>query len=239
MTPRFIVLALAFALVATVTFASGESDQPAAAAEKEMVLDPSTGEMVTAPEYGGTIRPIVALKPEGIDPYYRYTAGFWIGLVNETLGIGDWTFDRSVFAFDTLYMPDEVLTGHLAESWETPDPLTYVFKLRDDVFWHDKAPVNGRRLTAHDVEYTWQRVLGLSGGEPSADIAGVGDLAKIPFDSITASQRLHRGIQVEPAESCRLEVHARGRTYVRYRPRGGRAIWGHSRLAQCGRDGAL
>ena len=187
MTPRFIVLALAFALVATVTFASGESDQPAAAAEKEMVLDPSTGEMVTAPEYGGTIRPIVALKPEGIDPYYRYTAGFWIGLVNETLGIGDWTFDRSVFAFDTLYMPDEVLTGHLAESWETPDPLTYVFKLRDDVFWHDKAPVNGRRLTAHDVEYTWQRVLGLSGGEPSADIAGVGDLAKIPFDSITAT----------------------------------------------------
>ena len=186
MTPRLMLLPLAFALVATVTFASAEGEE-AAAAEKEMVLDPSTGEMVTAPEYGGTIRPIVALKPEGIDPYYRYTAGFWIGLVNETLGIGDWTFDRSVFAFDTLYMPDEVLTGHLAESWETPDPLTYVFKLRDDVFWHDKAPVNGRRLTAHDVEYTWQRVLGLSGGEPSADIAGVGDLAKISFDSITAT----------------------------------------------------
>ena len=69
MTPRLMLLPLAFALVATVTFASGESDQPAAATEKEMVLDPSTGEMVTAPEYGGTIRPIVALKPEGIDPY--------------------------------------------------------------------------------------------------------------------------------------------------------------------------
>ena len=154
MTPRLMLLPLAFALVAT-TFASpaGEDDAAAAAAEKEMVLDPSTGEMVTAPEYGGTIRPIVALKPEGIDPYYRYTAGFWIGLVNETLGIGDWTFDRSVFAFDTLYMPDEVLTGHLAESWETPDPLTYVFKLRDDVFWHDKAPVNGRRLTARGISF--------------------------------------------------------------------------------------
>ena len=188
MTPRLMLLPLALALVATVTFASpaGEDDT-AAATEKEMVLDPSTGEMVTAPEYGGTIKPIVALKPEGIDPYYRYTAGFWIGLVNETLGIGDWTFDRSVYAFDTLYMPDEVITGHLAESWETPDPLTYVFKLRDDVFWHDKEPMNGRRLTAHDVEYTWQRVLGLSGGEPSADIAGVGDLAKIPFDSINAA----------------------------------------------------
>ena len=52
---RIGLLTLALALVATVTFASGESDQPAAAAEKEMVLDPSTGEMVTAPEYGGTL----------------------------------------------------------------------------------------------------------------------------------------------------------------------------------------
>ena len=160
---------------------------PAVVAAQKMVKDPSTGKMVTAPEYGGTIRPIVNIKPEGIDPYYHYTAGSWISLVNETLGIGDWTFDRSVYAFDTFYMPDEVITGHLAESWETPDPLTYVFKLRDDVFWHDKAPVNGRRLTAHDVEYTWQRLLGLSGGEPSADIAVVSELARIPFDSVTAT----------------------------------------------------
>ncbi len=47
--------------------------------------------------------------------------------------------------------------------------------------------MNGRPLNAHDVEYTWQRLLGLSGGEPSLDIAVVGDLAKIPFDSVTAS----------------------------------------------------
>ena len=37
---------LAFALVATAAFAAGESDSDeAAAAEQEMVLDPSTGEM--------------------------------------------------------------------------------------------------------------------------------------------------------------------------------------------------
>ncbi len=47
--------------------------------------------------------------------------------------------------------------------------------------------MNGRPLNAHDIEYTWQRLLGLSGGEPSPDIAVVGDLAKIPFDSVTAS----------------------------------------------------
>ena len=170
MTPRLMLLPLALALVATVTFASGESDQPAAAAEKEMVLDPATGKMVTAPEYGGTIRPVVNFKVEGIDPYYVYTAGIWVSLVNEKLGIGDWAIDRSVFAYDTLYMPDEVITGQLAESWENPDPLTYVFKIRDDVFWHDKAPVNGRQLTAHDVAYSFDRLLGLSGGEPGLDV---------------------------------------------------------------------
>ena len=37
MTPRLMLLPLAFALVATVTFASGESDQPAAAAEKDLL----------------------------------------------------------------------------------------------------------------------------------------------------------------------------------------------------------
>ena len=49
-------LAVLFGLVLTVTglWASpaGE-EQPAAAMEKEMVTDPTTGKMVTAPEYGG------------------------------------------------------------------------------------------------------------------------------------------------------------------------------------------
>ena len=154
MTPRLMLLPLAFALVATVTFASpaGEDDAAATATEKEMVLDPSTGEMVTAPEYGGTIRPVVNFKVEGIDPYYRYTAGVWIGLVNQKLGFADWAIDRDVYDYKTTYLPDRAVVGGLAESWENPDPLTYVFKLRDDVFWHDKAPVNGRQLTAHDFE---------------------------------------------------------------------------------------
>ena len=186
MVSKSFSIALAFALVATVAFAGGgsDSDSSAATAEREMVRDPSTGEMVTAPEYGGTIRGVVSGKPEGIDPYFGTTPGGWIGLVNEKLGIGDWAFDRSVFDYRSLYLPDEAITGHLAESWENPDPLTYVFKIRDNVFWHDKAPVNGRQLTAHDVAYTWQRLLGLGGGEPSPNLRWVGSLG---WDSITAA----------------------------------------------------
>ena len=187
MTPRLLFLPLVFALVATVTFAAGEGEE-AAAAEKEMVLDPSTGEMVTAPEYGGTIRAVINFKPEGIDPYFRYSAGAFIGLVNEKLGVGDWAIDRSKVGYTTLFLPDEALVGQLAESWERPDPLTAVFKIRDGVFWHDKAPVNGRQLTAHDVAYSWQRLLfGVDGGEPSPDCPGGFDICNIKWESVAAT----------------------------------------------------
>ena len=162
---------------------------PAVVVAQKMVKDPSTGKMVTAPKYGGTIRPIVNFKPEGIDPYVRYSAGAWIGLVNEKLGIGDWAIDRSKVGYTTLFLPDEALTGQLAESWQTPDPLTAVFKIRKGIKWHNKAPVNGRPLTAHDVAYSWQRLLfGVDGGEPSPDCqAGGFDICTIKWESVTAT----------------------------------------------------
>jgi peptide/nickel transport system substrate-binding protein len=48
---------------------------------------------------------------------------------------------------------------HLAESWEEPDDLTYVFHLRRGVTWHNKPPLNGRELVADDVKFTFDRFL--------------------------------------------------------------------------------
>src|SRR5919197_2492501 len=48
---------------------------------------------------------------------------------------------------------------HLAERWEAPDDLTYVFHLRHGVTWHNKPPVNGRELVAEDVKFTFDRFL--------------------------------------------------------------------------------
>ena len=43
----------------------------------------------------------------------------------------------------------------LAESWEhSEDGLTWTFRLRDDVRWHD-----GTLFTAHDVEFTFDRII--------------------------------------------------------------------------------
>ena len=136
-------------LTATGLWASAAGEQePAAAMEKEMVMDPSTGEMVTAPEYGGTFT--FANRGCGttfyIDSWFGGFAGSTQAGVTEKLGIAMWEIDRDVFNLQSGYVPLSVVTGSLAESWEQPDPNTYIFHIREGVHWHDKAPMNGREL---------------------------------------------------------------------------------------------
>ena len=40
------------------------------------------------------------------------------------------------------------LGGAFAEKWEQPDPTTLVLHLKQNNFWQDRAPVNGRQATA-------------------------------------------------------------------------------------------
>jgi len=54
----------------------------------------------------------------------------------------------------TSWLNDEI-EPLLAQSWErSDDGLRWVFHLRDDVQWHDGTP-----FTAHDVEFTFNRVI--------------------------------------------------------------------------------
>ncbi len=58
--------------------------------------------------------------------------------------------------FSSLLERDDQMNfrGDLAESWSTPDPLTYIFHLRSGVHFH-----NGRPLTSGDVKYTFESIL--------------------------------------------------------------------------------
>jgi len=58
--------------------------------------------------------------------------------------------------FDDLLDRDEHfnVTPALAERWEIPDPLTYIFHLRRGVKFHD-----GRSLTSRDVKWTFDSLL--------------------------------------------------------------------------------
>ncbi len=67
--------------------------------------------------------------------------------------------------YNTLVETDSALhiVPSLAYRWEVSDNrLLYTFYLRDDVFFHDN-PVfpggRGRRMTAHDVEYSFRRIV--------------------------------------------------------------------------------
>ena len=82
-----------------------------------------------------------------------------------------------------------MITGRLAESWETPDDTTFIFHIRDGVRWHDKAPMNGRLLTAQDIEFNFHRMVGLgefAAAGPSA-FGGASNLLAVPFESVTAT----------------------------------------------------
>ncbi len=183
-------IALVLALTATGLWAAGAEEEPAAAADKKYVTDPSTGKVVVAPQYGGTITFAQKEEPEGPDvvPHGVWASTYVAGVL-EKLAIADWATPRDEFDFKALaFVPFSAFTGHLAESWETPDPLTYVFNVRQGVHWHDKPPMNGRELTADDIVYNYHRFLGLGSGftEPSQFVTA---LQGVQFESITATDR--------------------------------------------------
>ena len=184
---KCLAILIGLALTATGLWAAGAEEEPAAAAEKEMVTDPTTGKMVTAPEYGGTLTYANRLATLYVDPRFGGGPGFWFSPVVEKLGIGNWGIDREEFDLISGFMPVSVLKGSLAESWEVPDNKTYVFHIREGVHWQDKAPMNGRELTANDIEYNWHRQLGMGSGynEPMPNLWG--ELAGVPWESITAT----------------------------------------------------
>ena len=182
---RTFAIALVLVLTATGLWATGaDEEEPAAAADREMVRDPTTGEMILAPRYGGSI----SYSSQTDTPVFSNDV--WFGGyaaqrsslgVNEKLALGDWGLDRNVWDFRSDRLPMSAMRPWLAESWEFPDELTVVIKIRDNVFWHDKPPVNGRKLTAKDIEYNYHRYFGLGSGftEPSPNISLSGQFASV------------------------------------------------------------
>ena len=219
MTPKLIVLSLALALVATVTFASPAGEDAGATTEREMVMDPSTGEMISAPEYGGTFTYSLKEEPGGID---AVLSGGWassiINLVVENLSIQDWSTPRDVYDFAVALPPTHTI-GLLAESWSQPDPLTYVLNIRQGVRFHDKAPVNGRLLTAEDVEFNFHRILGIgSGYTERSEFANAGLWAGVELESVTATDSSTVMIKLAAPNNAALAAIIQGDPNFIYAP---------------------
>jgi peptide/nickel transport system substrate-binding protein len=78
------------------------------------------------------------------------------------------------FMYDSLLMWDQdlIVQPALAESYETPDELTYVFHLRKGVRFHD-----GGEMTAKDVKYSLET--SLNPREPGVKVPYVGNIASV------------------------------------------------------------
>ena len=124
---------------------------------KKYVTDPTTGKVIPAPEYGGTIVRLQTNEPPHTDTYFTHHAANATDGVTESLAHADWGIDRSVFDHLKRPTPLWVMKGQLSTGWVQNDPLTYTINIRDDVYWHDKAPMNGRKMTAQDIEWNFQR----------------------------------------------------------------------------------
>ena len=122
-------------LTATGLWAAGASDDDSAsAADKTYVTDPSTGKVVVAPQYGGTITFVFKTEPAGPDVYVSGgAASVYVAGVLEKLAIADWATPRDEIASFSFPFSPSHMKGALAESWSQPDPLTYIFNIRQGI----------------------------------------------------------------------------------------------------------
>jgi ABC-type transport system substrate-binding protein len=103
---------------------------------------PGTGEQI---KRGGTFTAVEG-PPRSLDPHF------------DTFPANTHVTDNVYNAL--LYFNDDVtkIELDLATAMpEQPDPLTYVFKIRQGVKFHNIAPMNGRELVAEDVKYSFER----------------------------------------------------------------------------------
>ncbi|MGA7624340.1 MAG: ABC transporter substrate-binding protein [Candidatus Acidiferrales bacterium] len=89
----------------------------------------------------GTVNFLIEASPTNLDP---------------RVGADAYSEHIDGLIFSSLVAHDDQMKviPDLAQSWETPDPLTYVFHLRSGVRFHD-----GRLLTSADVKYTFDSII--------------------------------------------------------------------------------
>ncbi|OGN90026.1 MAG: hypothetical protein A2Z74_01150 [Chloroflexi bacterium RBG_13_46_9] len=123
------------------------------------VIQPSTEK----PKYGGIATVSLSANINGFDEAFISPVGVYtLKLTNQELLMGDWTkgpagTNEANFVHGGINAMD-LKTGCLADSWEIPSRGKMIFHIREGVYWHNKAPTNGRELTVDDVVFSIKRM---------------------------------------------------------------------------------
>lgn len=153
-----LVMVFALASCAPASTTPGAAPSTSGSAESEIPSAPAVDN--SEPSYGGTLNMYYHEFYNYYDPAMptSYSYALWL----EGLWALDWTSD---YPYDSAYWTYEDLSGQIADSWEIADDFSSLtVKLREDVCFQNKEPFNGRQLTASDVKYTYDRLLGLGSG---------------------------------------------------------------------------
>jgi len=115
--------------------------------------DQSSGKQTGAgqgkPQSGGVITAVQLDEPISYDPSTKLAAS--------ARGTTPTSDALLVFKSGPLVKYGDLqVDAALAEKWETPDPQTYVFHLRNGVKWQNVPPVNGRAFDSADVKWTYE-----------------------------------------------------------------------------------
>ncbi|GEM_PF-365711 len=107
-------------------------------------------------KYGGTMRTYLRSEIQGWDPTKEITGSFHLRSV-----------EKSVFSsLFVRYAPEKACADDyypwLAQSWKQVDATTLDVTIPKGAKFHDKAPVNGREMTADDLVWSWQRILAVN-----------------------------------------------------------------------------
>lgn len=159
-----LALVMLFSLAACQSTPSNDNNSAAPEGNSASIPNNGGGAEDSAPVYGGDMTIYWKEINNYYDPAmltgYGYSS-FWLE--------GLWTIDlASGHTYDGTYLTYDMLTGQIADSYvwdESSGTLTVT--IRDDIYFQDKEPVNGRQLTAADVKYSYDRVLGT---DPSVSV---------------------------------------------------------------------
>jgi peptide/nickel transport system substrate-binding protein len=122
------------------------------------------------PQYGGNITIAQTTDFTTFDDGFSVTVHVntpTLNLTNDTLLQGDWTkgpagTNETSFLLGSINSMS-LKTGSLADSWEIPYRGKIIFHIREGVYWHKKAPTNGRLLTVEDVVFSLNRAIKTKG----------------------------------------------------------------------------
>ena len=114
------------------------------------------------------------------------------------------TVIRNIFDALVTRTWDGNVVPEIAESWEIPDPTTYVFKIREGIKFH-----NGEPLDADDVVFTFERVINENGigGQTSPRQGLLGPLSSVTkIDQYTVQFNLESPFPVLLQALCHFQI---------------------------------